>query len=71
MDVAIFPFGLREAAFQSEGASPWLGFWRNLKEGFDLFDASGEPPAVGVRDGAYCFGAEAAAPGASPIKGWA
>ena len=28
----------------------WEAFWRNLKEGYDMFDNTRLPPVVGVKD---------------------
>ncbi len=58
--VHIFPFRLTEAniaretgsggwlSFVSGGGSyqQWAGFWKNLKEGYDIFEKSGEPPVA-------------------------
>lgn len=57
--VHIFPFRMTEAnlaretsggflAFVSGGGGnqQWAGFWHNLKQGYDLFEQSGEPPAA-------------------------
>jgi murein L,D-transpeptidase YafK len=71
VDVAIFPFRLTETALQAEAHSPWLAFWQNLKQGADLFELTGTPPAVGTCDGAYRFGPEATSSGCTPIAGWA
>lgn len=71
VDVSIFPFRLSEAALKAEAGNQWLPFWRELKQGFDLFEAGGTPPAVAACAGRYVFGAEAAAPGCTPIAGWA
>jgi murein L,D-transpeptidase YafK len=35
--------------------SEWYGFWRNLKEGYDYFEAEGRPPDVRVARGRYVF----------------
>jgi murein L,D-transpeptidase YafK len=70
VDVAIFPFHMTETMLQSEAASPWLGFWQNLKQGSDLFEATGVPPAVATCADIYRFGADAAASGCTPIAGW-
>ena len=40
--------------------SEWFEFWRNLKEGFDLFEATGIPPEVRVENGRYAFDGGAA-----------
>jgi murein L,D-transpeptidase YafK len=71
VDVAIFPFRLTETALQAEAASPWLAFWQNLKQGADLFDRTGTPPAVATCAGTYRFGPDASAPDCTPIAGWA
>jgi murein L,D-transpeptidase YafK len=70
MDVAIFPFRLTETALQLESGSPWIEFWRNLREESKLFEAGGRPVAVAAAGGRYCFGANASASGATPIVGW-
>ena len=38
-------------------APRWNGFWRNLKEGNDLFDRTGRPPRVSVCGTRYGFAA--------------
>ena len=70
IDVAVLPFRLTETALQLESDSPWIAFWRNLKDGGELFETEGRPPAVAACDGRYCFGAAALAPDATPIAGW-
>jgi murein L,D-transpeptidase YafK len=70
VEVSIFPFRLTETALQREGASPWIEFWRNLKDGADLFEKAARPVAVATSGGRYCFGAEATAPGSTPTAGW-
>lgn len=55
--VHCFPFRMTEerlARAEAEG-SEWTGFWRNLKEGADLFEQTKVPPLVGVKDGKYVF----------------
>ncbi|MES2705431.1 MAG: 2-dehydro-3-deoxyphosphooctonate aldolase [Verrucomicrobiota bacterium] len=44
----------RLAKAEADG-SPWTGFWRNLKEGSDLFEKTKIPPLVGQKDGVYVF----------------
>lgn len=59
VSVHIFPFRMTEAnitreigggwlSFVGGGGSyaQWAGFWRNLKQGYDLFEQSGEPPVA-------------------------
>jgi murein L,D-transpeptidase YafK len=70
VDVSIFPFRMSETALQSEAASPWSPFWRNLKEGADLFDLTGTPPRVAACAGRYVFDGAVLGEGCTPITGW-
>lgn len=54
--VHIFPFRLTADNLQAHQQSPWYTFWANLKEGYDLFEASRQPPAVSVSARRYAFG---------------
>ena len=57
ISVQCLPFRLTEtrlARAESEG-SGWTGFWRNLKQGYDLFEQTKVPPLVGQKDGKYVF----------------
>ncbi len=53
--VHAFPFRMTEANLAANAASPWYPFWRNLKEGYDLFEVTRRPPVVGVKDRTYVF----------------
>lgn len=80
MPVHVFPFRMSEAAIAREApngfaslfsASPnasWADFWRNLKEGADLFEKTGEPPVAYACNGKYAFNAAGA--GCVRIAGW-
>jgi len=70
VDVSIFPFRLTETALQQQAGSEWAPFWRNLKQGFDLFEREGIPPRVAACRGNYVFGGDAVGPGCTPITGW-
>ena len=48
IQVQIFPFRMTEANLAAEAGNKWYGFWRNLKQGYDVFEATRTPPAVGV-----------------------
>ena len=55
--VHCLPFRMTEerlARAEAEG-NEWAPFWRNLKEGSDLFEETKVPPLVGQRDGKYVF----------------
>ncbi len=66
----IFPFRMTEQALARETGGGWLAFvgasgnyehwtafWKNLKEGYDLFEQSGEPPVAFACGDHYAFGA--------------
>ena len=67
--VHIFPFRMTDANIARETGGGWLafvggpsyaqwsGFWRNLKEGYDLFEQTGEPPTAFACGDHYEFGA--------------
>ena len=48
IQVQIFPFRMTEANLAAEAGNKWYGFWRNLKQGYDVFEATRTPPAVRV-----------------------
>jgi len=53
--VHVFPFRMTEGNLARHAGSPWQSFWRNLKEGHDLFEQLGWPPGVTAVDGRYVF----------------
>lgn len=53
--VQVFPFRMTNENMASAASSSDIAFWRNLKTGHDLFDASKSPPKVSVCRGAYAF----------------
>ncbi len=53
--VHIFPFRMHAKNMKRHGRSPWIEFWRNLKQGYDFFKRYGYPPAVEVKSGRYRF----------------
>lgn len=48
VSVHIFPFRMTEENLAIHASSVWIDFWRNLKEGYDAFEATHLPPNVGV-----------------------
>jgi len=56
--------------FATDGgnSAQWAGFWRNLKEGYDLFQQTGEPPTAYVCGDRYAFGAQDAS--CKRVAGW-
>jgi murein L,D-transpeptidase YafK len=67
--VHIFPFRMTDANIARETGGGWLAFvggqnytqwttfWRNLKEGYDLFEQNGEPPTAFACGDHYEFSA--------------
>jgi murein L,D-transpeptidase YafK len=56
--VHVFPFRPTEARLRAYQYHQWAAFWRDLKPGYDLFEASRIPPEISV-----CRGRYAARPG--------
>ncbi|CAA9306398.1 MAG: probable exported protein STY0357 [uncultured Microvirga sp.] len=50
-----FPFRMTAANMVKHRQDPHIGFWRQLKEGADRFEATFEEPIVGVAAGRYTF----------------
>ncbi len=57
-DLHIFPFRLTARNLFKFRSSPWIGFWKKLRPGFDYFELNHRPPAVAVVDGNYIIGPE-------------
>ena len=70
VDVHVFPFALTATALAAEGGHTWLDFWRNLKDGYDRFEAEGVPPRVAACRGQYRFGADAEGDECVVIAAW-
>ena len=50
-----YPFRMTAANMARHRTDPNIGFWRQLKEGFDRLEATGEEPLVGVSGKRYVF----------------
>jgi murein L,D-transpeptidase YafK len=46
--VHVFPFRMTEANMATHAESPWMDFWRDLKAGYDAFEATRLPPRIGI-----------------------
>jgi murein L,D-transpeptidase YafK len=53
-----YPFRMRAENLAKHRADPNLAFWRNLKEGSDIFEVTREEPRVSVVSQRYHFGPE-------------
>ena len=51
--VHAFPFRMTEENLRKHRKSRWYGFWRRLKEGYDHFELTRQPPEVGVCNRQY------------------
>jgi murein L,D-transpeptidase YafK len=68
--VHIFPFRMTEENLAQRTHARWAAFWRDLKAGYDLFEASRLPPTVAVCQGRYVVRpAREGADGSSEIGG--
>ncbi|MGI9482088.1 MAG: L,D-transpeptidase family protein [Hyphomicrobiales bacterium] len=82
--VHAFPFHMTAQNMKTRKGHKWYPFWKNLKEGHDLFLLTRRPPVAGTKNGRYVFftgpekvpaeyrvSAAASNPGAPRlIKGW-
>lgn len=53
--VHVYPFRMGEDRLNEQRDSPWFSFWKNLKQGYDLFETHRLPPRVEVSDNRYLF----------------
>ena len=67
--VQVFPFRMSEDNLNERSSSPYAQFWRNLKAGYDVFEAENLPPQVSVCSKQYVFGPPGAvSDGSAPIS---
>lgn len=55
-DVHIFPFRMNETNMKKVEGERWEEFWKNLKEGHDLFEESRQVPGILLEGRRYKFG---------------
>lgn len=53
IEMHILPFRMTDAAMQAHADSPWAGFWRDLKAGYDAFERTRIPPRVAICEQRY------------------
>lgn len=53
--VQAFPFRMTGKALAEKARHRWASFWANLKEGYDLFEQTRQPPSAMVCSGRYTF----------------
>ncbi|MCG8559238.1 MAG: murein L,D-transpeptidase [Hyphomicrobiales bacterium] len=56
-DVHAYPFRMTDANMRRHRWSRWRGFWKNLKQGYDHFEATRIPPRVEVCEKRYLVNA--------------
>lgn len=69
VQVDVFPFRMTLENMGKHADSEWIGFWRDLKAGYDVFDLTGEPPEVSVCGTRYDF-TPGGKPGCRTITAW-
>lgn len=58
--VQAFPFRMTKANMSKHGGNRHIEFWRMLKDGYDHFEATKQPPKVDVCEKRYVFNAKTA-----------
>lgn len=66
VQIHVFPFRMTSANFNRYDIPQWRDFWRNLKEGYDLFERTHRPPRISVCDDSYGFAAASRIESANP-----
>ncbi len=67
-DLHIFPFRLTARNLFKFRSSPWIGFWKKLRAGFDYFELNHRPPTVAVVDGNYIIEAQSLTVAMAPLQ---
>jgi murein L,D-transpeptidase YafK len=52
-NVQVFPFRMTEQNLAARKGNKWIGFWTDLKKGYDAFETTRVPPFVTVCDNRY------------------
>jgi len=66
VQIHVFPFRMTNENFNRYDIPEWRDFWRNLKEGYDLFERTHRPPRISVCDNTYGFEAASKIEAANP-----
>ncbi len=51
--IHIFPFRMTAKNMTKYSSSPWIGFWKNLQEGYNAFERAHQVPMVTTVNGRY------------------
>lgn len=60
--VHAFPFRMTKKNMARHRRSRWIGFWRNLKQGYDAFEISRKPPKIDVCEKRYLVNVDFSVP---------
>jgi hypothetical protein len=55
--VQAYPFRMTKTNMEKYKDDKWFGFWQNLKEGYDYFEVTRQPPKVDVCEKRYLINA--------------
>lgn len=55
VQVDVFPFRMNEENLKKHGKNENIKFWKTLKKGYDIFEKTGKPPTVTVKNKEYIF----------------
>jgi murein L,D-transpeptidase YafK len=64
--VQAYPFRMTAANMTKHKSDKWYNFWRNLKEGYDYFEVTHQPPKIDVCDKHYLINTAFVDRGARP-----
>lgn len=62
IQLQIFPFRMSAANLAAHASNANMAFWKNIKEGYDLFELTKTPPAWDVCERQYIFNAQSSGP---------
>jgi murein L,D-transpeptidase YafK len=66
--IQAYPFRMTALNMAKHRNNPNMSFWRNLKQGSDMFEVSGVQPTINVCEKRYVFNAEAPAGATTALK---
>ncbi|WP_230530101.1 L,D-transpeptidase family protein [Microvirga roseola] len=67
--VHAFPFRMTDKVLAEKDGHRWASYWSNLKEGYDFFERTKQPPKAYVCNGRYAF-TPSATDRCEPIAAW-
>jgi murein L,D-transpeptidase YafK len=55
VQVHVFPFRMNAARMAKESTNEWFDFWKQLQQGYDMFEKNRIPPNVSIKNGRHHF----------------